>query len=119
MLSIRAASSTSESMAAEEPIPNEKRFDHRWNVDGSRFRRLDISEDLHAKLGTDVQDVRATTAGISMIRHSGPVFNKAEFQQKLPRPAVDPKRFTVEVHGGPHGVRLGGTDLDELRELHD
>ncbi|GAB2657539.1 hypothetical protein GCM10027271_15190 [Saccharopolyspora gloriosae] len=111
--------STSESMAAEEPIPHEKRFDHRWNVDGSRFRRLDISEDLHAKLGTDVQHIRATTAGISMVRHSGPVFNKAEFQQKLPRPAVDPKRFTVEVHGGPHGVRLGGTDLNakELAEV--
>ncbi|WP_309501086.1 hypothetical protein [Saccharopolyspora gloriosae] len=111
--------STSESMAAEESLPHSQRFENAWNVDGQRFRKLDISEDLHAKLGSDVEAVRATQAGISMVRHSGPTFGKVHFDRSLPRPAVDPKRFTVEVHGGPHGVHLGGKELNpmELAEV--
>ncbi|MCA1191117.1 hypothetical protein [Saccharopolyspora sp. 6V] len=104
--------STAESMAAERPVPRHEQVQHAWNRPGDGPAELDLSPELRAKLGDDAHDIGATESGISMVRSGSGV-------EPPPGAAVDPKRFTIEVHGGPDGVRLGDRDLDakELAEV--
>ncbi|WP_165968424.1 ADP-ribosyltransferase [Saccharopolyspora elongata] len=111
--------STSESMAAERPPKNP--FEHRWNNRVGEGEPLDISDELREKLGGRGLAIRNTDSGLSMIRDlPRSHFNRAQdFAQRMPRPAVDPKRFTVEVHGSPNGVSFNGKELSakELAEI--
>ncbi|MGW3467553.1 ADP-ribosylglycohydrolase family protein [Saccharopolyspora sp. NPDC000995] len=110
--------STPESMAAERAPENP--FEHRWNNGVGEHEKLDISGELRTKLGGTGLGIRNTGSGLSMIRHSRQgYYGGADFAQRMPRPSVDPKRFTVEVHGSPDGVTFNGQQLsaEELAEI--
>ncbi|WP_010315446.1 GNAT family N-acetyltransferase [Saccharopolyspora spinosa] len=110
--------STPESMAAERPPENP--FAHRWNNGVGEHKKLDISDELRTKLGGTGLGIRNSDSGLSMIRHSRQgYYGSADFAQRMPRPSVDPKRFTVEVHGSPDGVTFNGQHLSakELAEI--
>ncbi|MGI8308623.1 hypothetical protein [Saccharopolyspora hattusasensis] len=110
--------STSESMAAERPPENP--FEHRWNNGILEHKGVDVSPELREKLGGKYTGIRNTDSGLSLIRHSRQgYYGSADFAQRMPRPSVDPKRFTVEVHGSPNGVSFNGKELSakELAEI--
>lgn len=110
--------STSESMATERPPENP--FEHRWNNGILEHKGVDVSPELREKLGGKYTGIRNTDSGLSMIRHSRQgYYGSADFAQRMPRPSVDPKRFTVEVHGSPNGVSFNGKELSakELAEI--
>ncbi|TDD06861.1 hypothetical protein E1181_11245 [Saccharopolyspora terrae] len=109
--------STAESMAAETPPKDQWQAGHHM-VDHTP--RLNISPELRDKLGPFRRDIEATGAGLSFTKP--PVkdyFGRAEWAHKRPRCSVDPNRFTVEMHGGPNGVKFKHIDLDakELAEI--
>ncbi|MEV4728928.1 hypothetical protein [Saccharopolyspora sp. NPDC049426] len=109
--------STAESMAAETPPKDQWQAGHHM-VDHTP--RLNISPELREKLGPFRRDIEATGAGLSFTKP--PVtnyFGRAEWAHKRPRCSVDPNRFTVEMHGGPNGVKFKHIDLDakELAEI--
>ncbi|WP_277953646.1 WXG100-like domain-containing protein [Saccharopolyspora soli] len=106
---------TPESMAAEQP-PENPTLHHR-NV-GVPAQPPKLSDDLREKLGDYYRNIKPSPAGLSMLGNSaGPSFKP--HMNRMPTPSVDPKRFTVEVHGSPTGVRLGDKDLNakELAEI--
>ncbi|MEU6266928.1 hypothetical protein [Saccharopolyspora shandongensis] len=110
--------STSESMAAEKPPENP--FEHRWNDRVGPGEPVDISPELREKLGGRGLGIRNTDSGLSMIQDlPRSNSNPANAAQRMPRPSVDPKRFTVEVHGSPNGVHFNGKELSakELAEI--
>ncbi|WP_406688619.1 hypothetical protein REH65_19665 [Saccharopolyspora sp. ID03-671] len=109
--------STAESMAAETPPKDSWQAGHHK---ASHTPRLDISDELREKLGPRRRDIEANTAGLSFTRPPKEhYFGRAEWANKRPRCSVDPNRFTVEMHGGPNGVRFKDLDLDakELAEI--
>jgi len=107
-------------MAAEEVPTRAEQFAHRWNLEGGPQPRYNVRDELRQKVGErGWVHIRPTESGIRMITDPDRVFNRAEYAQKRPRPSVDPKRFSVEVHGSPNGVRFRGVELNakELAEI--
>ncbi|WP_433870307.1 scabin-related ADP-ribosyltransferase [Saccharopolyspora sp. CA-218241] len=113
--------STPESMAAEVPV--EAQFSKRdgWALGVHQSKTPAMSDELRAKLGAEnIREIRNVDSGLSMAAHpSTPYYGSVAHARSRPWAAVDPKRFTVEVHGSPNGVRMGSTELNakELAEI--
>ncbi|QUH05203.1 hypothetical protein HUO13_34460 [Saccharopolyspora erythraea] len=108
--------STTESMAAEEPPENPWHHEYARHLGHTRPPKL--PDDLKARLGNDRFDIQLNQAGLSLIRkHDAPVPDVRA--QRIGTAMPDPKRFTVEVHGSPTGVKFGGHDISakELAEV--
>ncbi|MDA3647243.1 hypothetical protein OU416_24515 [Saccharopolyspora indica] len=115
--------STSESMAAERPPANPT--EHRWDIGrAGEFERIKVSPELESKL-RDPNDphgyigIRNTPSGLSAVPYPKTRIGDRDYYDRMPKPAVDPKRFTVEVHGSPDGVEFRGQQLTakELAEI--
>ncbi|MER7014922.1 hypothetical protein ABT324_26125 [Saccharopolyspora sp. NPDC000359] len=112
--------STAESMAAERPPANPS--EHRWDIGrAGEFERLDVSPELRQKLAGDdgYTGIRNTPSGLSVVHYPKSMIGDRAYYDRVPKPAVDPKRFTVEVHGSPDGVEFRGQQLSakELAEI--
>ncbi|EQD85857.1 hypothetical protein N599_12945 [Saccharopolyspora erythraea D] len=108
--------STTESMAAEEPPDNPWHHEYARHLGHTRPPKL--PDDLKAKLGDDRFDIQLNQAGLSLIRKYDTAVPDVR-AQRVGTAMPDPKRFTVEVHGSPTGVKFGGHDLSakELAEV--
>ncbi|MER5391303.1 hypothetical protein [Saccharopolyspora sp. NPDC002686] len=112
--------STAESMAAERPpaVPHE----HAWNLNAGLHERVNVSDELRQKLGSEPTGIRNTKSGLSMVppRPAVPGTPRTPLDHwREPNPSIDPKRYTVEVHGSPNGVSFRGQELSakELAEI--
>ncbi|MDA3624996.1 hypothetical protein OU415_06095 [Saccharopolyspora sp. WRP15-2] len=107
-------------MAAERPpaVPHE----HAWNLNAGLHERVNVSDELRQKLGSEPTGIRNTKSGLSMVppRPAVPGTPRTPLDHwREPNPSIDPKRYTVEVHGSPNGVSFRGQELSakELAEI--